>query len=631
MEKEIKLNKDQTEAANTSSGNLLIVASAGTGKTTTIVERYVKLITDFGYHPNEILMTTFTNKAAKDMISKILKRTDKIPAWIGTMHSLFLRILRENAGLILKNSNFTLITDDSEKKKIIREIALKDKMKPSADELNYILRRIGGFKSRGVFAEELVYEPGRLKTAKELEKEEELFEDEVVYINPEIEEKAVLFYKKYQEFMKKSNLLDFDDILLCTLEMFEKHPEIKERYSKRFRAIMVDEAQDLNVVQIRILNLLANDNLCLIGDDCQNIYEWRGSSNELVFQFDSKHKKVVLEENYRSTENIIDAVNKAIKSMKFKIAKKLKCTKEKGEKIKIEGFESIEEEIEYIIDNVKKLKKKDPLHEMAVLVRTNYIGKSIEREFIRNKIPCHLSKSRGFLEREEIKDILSFLNLIVNPYSSVDFERLMKVMPGVGKVSLTKIQDYADKNNKDFITVLKEVNKIGVNDQARFSSDLLIEAIDPEENPIESFLKQINYQKILENKYRQEELKLEDKMENIELLLDLFKGYGFDIAGIKDFLDSLIEIDKKDKDADKVKISTIHAAKGLEWKHVFLACCNEHILPYYKNYLTNIKRDSELRLFYVAISRAKDNLYITHSIRHAWQVLESSQFLEVIE
>lgn len=630
MKSTIKLNEGQVNAINTVNGNLLIIASAGTGKTTTIVERYVNLIKNQGYSQNEVMMTTFTNKAAKDMIDKISKRTDKLPVWIGTMHSLFLRILRENAGLILKNSNFTLITDDSEKKKIIKEIAKKERIETNADEIKYIIKMISIFKGLGIFSENLAYNK-ELDSVEEIKKHEALFEDEIMYISSEIENKRVLFYKKYQDFLKNSNLLDFDDILLYTLELFEKYPEIKEKYSKMFKAIMIDEAQDLNVVQVRILNHLVDNNVCLIGDDCQNIYEWRGSSNELVFQFEKKHKKIILEDNYRSTGNIINAVNKAINSMKFKISKKLICTKEKGGRIITQGFEDIEEEIGYIIDNVKKIRKKEPLHEIAILTRTNYIGKDIEREFIRNRIPCHLSKSKGFFEREETKDILSYLNLLVNPNSSVDFERLIKILPGVGNVSIRKIHDFALEKNLNYIEILEKIDFININDQVKYSLRIILDSINESGNPIEILLKNINYLKILENKYKNEELKLEDKFENIKLVLDLYEGYSYDVKGIKDFLDSLIEIEKKEKDNDKVKISTIHSAKGLEWKYVFLACCNEKILPYYKDKLTNIKRDSELRLFYVAISRAKEHLYITHSFRHKWQSLEPSQFLEVIE
>jgi DNA helicase-2/ATP-dependent DNA helicase PcrA len=630
MKNIIKLNKEQVNAINTINGNLLIIASAGTGKTTTIVERYVNLIKNQGYSQNEVMMTTFTNKAAKDMIDKISRRTDKLLVWIGTMHALFLRILRENAGLILKNSNFTLITDDSEKKKIIKGIAKKERIKANANEINYITKIISIFKGLGIFSENLAYDKD-LNSVEEIKKHEELFEDEIVYISSEIENKRVLFYKKYQDFLKNSNLLDFDDILLYTFELFEKYPDIKERYSKIFKAIMVDEAQDLNVVQIRILNHLVDNNICLIGDDCQNIYEWRGSSNELVFQFEKKHKKIILEDNYRSTGNILNAVNKAINSMKFKISKKLICTKEKGDRIIIQGFEDIEEEIDYIIENVKNIKQKEQLHEIAILTRTNHIGKDIEREFIRNRIPYHLSKSKGFFEREETKDILSYLNLLVNPNSSVDFERLIKILPGVGNVSISKIHEYATKNNLNYIEILEKIEVINLNDQVKYSLGIILDSINESGNPIEILLKNINYLKILENKYRNEELKLEDKFENIKLVLDLYKGYSHDVKGIKDFLDSLIEIEKKEKDNNKVKISTIHSAKGLEWKYVFLACCNEKILPYYKDKITNIKRDSELRLFYVAISRAKEHLYITHSFRHKWQSLEPSQFLEVIE
>ncbi|VVB77644.1 ATP-dependent DNA helicase Rep [uncultured archaeon] len=650
MESTLKLNKEQKEAINTTKGNLLIVASAGTGKTTTIVERYVKLIKDKVCNPGEILMTTFTNKAAKDMTEKIAKRTDKLPDYIGTMHSLFLRILRDNSKIFFKNANFTLITDDSEKKKIIKEIIKKENIKASADDISYVVRRIGIFKSLGIFSESLVYNKDNNNEKKS--REEKMLEDEIVYVSPEISDKIVLFYKKYQEFLKNSNLLDFDDILLYTLELFVKYPEIKEKYKSKFKVIMVDEAQDLSVVQIKIINHLANDNLCLIGDDSQNIYEWRGSSNELVFQFEKDHKKIILEENYRSTGNIISAVNKTIASMKFKIPKKLRCTKEKGDRIIIEGFEDVGEEIDYIVDNVKDIQKKVPLHDIAVLVRTNYLGKDIEREFIRNKIPCHLSKSKNFLEREEVKDIIAYLNLIVNPCSAVDFERLIKIFPGVGNVSIEKIKQYAWNNELNFIEVLSKTNGIKINDLVKNALLTVDEMLKTPGNPVDVFLEKMNYEELLSNKYSDENLKLEDKLENVNLVLDLFSEY-YNVAGtasniasnlvntssnsnigniniIKNFLDSLIELGKKEKDNNKVKISTIHSAKGLEWRHVFLACCNEKILPYYKDELTNIKRDSELRLFYVAISRAKDNLYITHSLKQKWQFLEASQFLDII-
>ncbi len=630
MKNAIELNQEQVNAINTTDGNLLILASAGTGKTTTIVERYVNLVEKHGYNPCEIMMTTFTNKAAKDMIEKISKRTKKLPEYIGTMHSLFLRILRENAHLVRKDSNFTLITDDSEKKKIIKEILKKEKIKASADELNYVVHRISKYKNFGILSEKL-----SLNKAIDIEgydkKQEDLIEDEIVYVSSDIEENINKFYKLYQQYLKDSNLMDFDEILLCTLEILEKYPEIKKKYSNKFKVIMVDEAQDLNLIQIKILDNLMNNNICLIGDDCQNIFEWRGSSSELVFNFDRKHKKVVLEDNYRSSEEIIEAINKTIDSMKFKIIKKLRCTRKKGEKITIIGFEEFLEEVEYIIDEIRKLiKKKEVLHEIAILARTNYIGKGIERELIRNRIPCHLSKSKSFFDREEIKDIISFLNLKVNPDSKIDFSRLMKILPGIGNVAINRMIDYSIERKISFIGVLNNIGNINVNDQVKYSGGIINEALSSDKNPIESFIKGINYDKIINNKYRNEEMKIEDKFENISLLLDLFEGYSYDAEGIKNFLDSLIDIEKKEKYKNKIIISTIHSAKGLEWKHVFLACCNEKILPYYKDKLTNLKRDSELRLFYVAISRAKDNLTITHSNHHNWRFLEPSQYIEII-
>ncbi len=207
---------------------------------------------------------------------------------------------------------------------------------------------------------------------------------------------------------------------------------------------------------------------------------------------------------------------------------------------------------------------------------------------------------------------------------------MIGLFPGVGKATIAKIKEAADKKNIDYITLLEGIDKISSSEPVLFASKKILSAIESKEHPVFCFLTNFQYERRLEKKYIEEELKLEDKMENIKLLSDLYSGYSFDASGIRAFLDSLIEIDKKDKDSDKVKISTIHAAKGLEWKHVFLACCNEKILPYYKKTLTDLKRDAELRLFYVAVSRAKDNLYITYSMNQGWQTLMPSQFLDII-
>ncbi|MDP3882246.1 MAG: ATP-dependent helicase [Nanoarchaeota archaeon] len=629
--KEFVLNEDQLEAINTLEGNLLILASAGTGKTTTIVERYLNLVKNHGYRPNEILMTTFTNKAAKDMTEKIAKKTNRIPGWAGTMHSLFLRILRENKHFISPKGNFTLITDDYEKKKIVRQILEKNNINTREDFISYFMNRIARFKNTGVLPEEL--DDASISEDEEPEKGivEEIIDDEVILIDAKMKKYGVKIYKEYQKYLHENNVMDFDEILLKTYEIFQKFPEILEKYRKKFRIIMVDEAQDLNVVQIRILNLLENNNLCLIGDDCQNIYEWRGSSNELVFKFDKTHKKVILKENHRSTATIIEGINKAIKALDFKIDKQLICTREKGSRIRIEGFEDFSSEINYIVYQVKNLieegvKKED----IAVLFRTNNIGKQVEKAFRRNRIPCHLSRARGFFEREEVKDILSFLKLKVNPYSMPDFERIGKLMSGFGKVKLEKVREIARIKNCSYIEALAFSDEITKEVKLRQELERFMLALKEEEHPLKSFLIGLGYMEKLNKKYEDEEDKLDDKHENIKLIEDLFKGHALGVEGIQEFLDGLIELDKKEKTKDKVILSTIHSAKGLEWKHVFLAACNERLLPFYKDALTKIKKDSELRLFYVAISRAKDFLIITHSARNDWKELDPSRFLDII-
>src|SRR3989338_4641495 len=256
-------------------------------------------------------------------------------------------------------------------------------------------------------------------------------------------------------------MLDFDDILLYTYKLLINNKELRNSYSNKFKAIMVDEAQDLNAVQRNILELIQNDNLCLIGDDCQNIYSWRGASNELIFKFDKKHKKIILEDNYRSNKEIIEAINRIIKSLSFKIDKKLKCTREKGEKIRVREFYAFDDEIDFLVSEAKKLiKDKEKLEDISVLFRTNNLGKQIEREFRRNKIPCHLSRARGFLDREEIRDIVAFLRLKANPYAKLEFERVLGLIEGIGKAKIYKLEELSNKNNFSILESLNYLDKL---------------------------------------------------------------------------------------------------------------------------------------------------------------------------
>ena len=624
------LNKAQKEAINTKEGNLLIVASAGTGKTTTIEERYLNLIENCNFSPEEIMMTTFTNKAAKEMTEKIGKRTKKIPKYIGTMHSLFLKILRENPEEAGVRQGFTLLTEENDKKKIIREVIHKLGLNPVNDNVLYFLDRINRFKNAGIHHEDL-------EEGSDIEETNKLIEEaiggDIIRVNSAIKKAGIRVYKEYQKKLNESNILDFDDILLLTYKLFNKNEKVKSYYTSKFKAIMVDEAQDLNVVQRNILELIQNNNLCLIGDDCQNIYSWRGASNELIFKFDKKHQKIILEDNYRSSREIIEAVNKIIKSLSFKINKKLKCTRENGEKIRIRGFYSFDEEIDFFVSEVKQLiKRKENLGDIAILFRTNNLGKQIERAFRRNKIPCHLSRARGFLDREEIRDIIAFLRLKANPYSKIEFERVLGLIEGIGKAKIDKLEGLSIENNSSILDSLNHIDKISLSPQIADNLCRLNTIVkDDLKNPIESFLKFFDYHKRIHKKYASEHEKIEEKEENIETLKALFEEFKYDGEGVTAFLDSLIEMERREKYKNKVILSTIHSAKGLEWKHVIIAGCNDKVIPFYFDKLDKIKRDDELRLFYVAVSRAKDFLTITHSNNHEWRWLEPSPFLRIIK
>jgi len=647
-----KLNERQKEAIKTTDGNLLIIASAGTGKTTTIVERYTNMVENHKYNPERILMTTFTNKAARDMENKIKEKTDKVSPWLGTMHSLFLKVLREETIL---DENFNLLTSKYEKKKIIKELLTKRNITPRTDLVTYILGRISKFKNAGVLHSEL--NPEEVKSLDD-EESEELIDNDLITTNNKDKELGIRIYKDYQDYLGKNNLLDFDDILLLTLKLLKEDKKVREKYRNQFDALMIDEAQDLNVVQIRILNLLQENNLCLIGDDCQNIYEWRGSSNKLVFDFEKKHKKIILENNYRSTKKIIAAINRTIKSMNFKLDKNLKCTRIKGRDIFIRNFKDFNEELNSIAKEVEELIRRGELEsEIAILFRTNKIGKQAERLFRSYRIPCHLTRSQGFFEREEVRDILSFLRLKINPNSQHNFERVANLLKGIGKKKIEsaigrsvekKISLFESlercgtvRNNPHLYSKVRKMKNLlnwenktldsyskedkGRNKPSRSISSKWKEKI---KNPIKEFLDFFNYRDYLRNKYGDSLEKIEDKERNIELLLDLY-SFKNNKEGLRNYLDSLLKLEKRDN-GRKVTLSTIHSAKGLEWKHVFLICCNEKILPFYREDLHTTKRDEELRLFYVAISRSKDTLTITHSEKAGWIEQEPSRFLDIL-
>ncbi len=626
----MKLNEKQKEAVEFVNGNLLIVASAGTGKTTTIVNRYVNMVENYNFDPDNIMMTTFTNKAAGDMINKIKECTRRIPKNIGTFHSIFLKILRFNAESLNLSEKFIILSDENDKRKILKNILRENVISDKYENILYFLNWISRFKNRGILADYLD-ENGSLEELREDKVIEEILDDEVISIEGEIRRKVNFIYKKYQAYLKINNILDFDDVLLYILKLFEKNPEILYYYKMKFKAIMVDEAQDLNVVQIKILEKLENNNLCLIGDDCQNIYEWRGASNELVFNFSRNKKTIYLEENYRSKEKIIKAVNDTIREMRFKIDKQLRCSRDIGEDIHVYFFHNINSELIHVSEKIRNLIGSGVIEdEIAVLFRTNYIGKIFEKELLRKKIPCHLSKSKSFFEREEVKDFLSFLRLKINNNSEIDFERVIKLVEGVGEVKINLIIKYARDEGLNLVEALNYYGKFDIDSIAGTNLIKIKELIENMEvNPTIQFFQDFNYDRLIEKVYHYDLKRLKEKRENIKLIKELYEPYS-DQMGIVRFLDYLMEIDKEDKTKGKVVLSTIHSAKGLEWKHVFLVCCNEGILPYYKDKLGAVKRDSELRLFYVAISRAKDNLYVSGSRNHDWNEYDPSHFIELV-
>jgi len=523
------------------------------------------------------------------------------------------------------------IINDSRQKKLLKEILSQLKINPSKDNLLYFIHNIEKYKNAGVYAETLKGE--RIKDFSEENNELEENQGELFIVDPTLEPFLNRVYKAYQKELQNNNELDVDDILLYSLKILEENDNLRAVYKKRYSAIMVDEAQDLNVVQIKILTLIERDNLCLIGDDCQNIYEWRGSSNKLVFDFNQKNKRIFLSENYRSAKKIIEAVNKIISSMDIKIDKELKGTIDEEGSLEIKAFQDFEEEKREITANIKNLiengveKKK-----IAVLYRLNRIGYEFAATLRSEGIYYQLSNSKDLLDREEIRDIVSFLKLKVNPNSRYEFRRCLNLLKGVGKVKIAKFEELAKENNCSLVESLKFLKSLNLNPKTSEELNLLKTGLeDIKHNPLRWFLDSFGYISRMKEEYSEEQDKIEEKQENIGFLIGLFES-KYVPGKLNNFLEELDRLNHMEKEKDAVVLSTVHSAKGLEWDYVFLISCNEKIFPFYKEELKNLKRDSELRLFYVALSRAKKGLSISHYREsETGNTVNRSQFIGIID
>ena len=590
-----ELNELQREAVEHINGPCLVIAGAGSGKTKVLTTRIANLINE-GVPSYHILAITFTNKAAKEMKERIGKIVDNCESFVGTFHSFGMRIIRENVLKLGMERNFTIL-DSDDVLSLIKKI-LKDKGYDTKEvSPSYIRNRISFIKNE-------------MLTNAEIEK----------FFQSEMEKIAYEVYLEYNVKLKKNNSVDFDDLLWLPVKLFKENPDVLEHYQDKFQYILIDEYQDTNEVQYKLVKLLAEKyrNLFVVGDPDQSIYQFRGANYKNILNFEKDYpdaKVISLEDNYRSTEMILEAANSVIKNNKERKEKNLRSHHGKGLKIKYMRAYDEKNEIALVISEIKKLfldgyKKKD----IAVFYRTNAQARVVEEQFLKANIPYKVVGSYYFYARKEIKDLICYLRLILNFHDNVSLERVINVPKrGIGTTSIRKLLEKASAENTSMFDVLSSPKEMEF-------KNLLIELKKDSESLSLTEL----VDDVLEKSGMKRELELDSSLES-ELRLDnlmefrsITKTYE-DTTGSVDLGDFLEEIslvadisEHKNED-DVVTLMTMHSAKGLEFPIVFLVGMEEGLFPHQNSFNEEDGIEEERRLCYVAITRAKERLYISNA------------------
>lgn len=604
------LNEEQKKAVMTTSGPVLVLAGAGSGKTRALTHRIAWLIEEEGVNPYNIMAITFTNKAAGEMKERVNQLIGSGSAvWVSTFHSTCVRILRRYIDRLGFDNNFT-IYDTDDQKGIIKEVCKKLSIDTKMLKERTILGAISSAKDELVSPAEYEmqnmgdYNGSRIAKA----------------------------YQEYQVALRKNNALDFDDLIVKTVELFKNVPEVLDSYQSRFRYIMVDEYQDTNTAQFELIRLLAAKyrNLCVVGDDDQSIYKFRGANIRNILDFEKVYPEacvIKLEQNYRSTQKILDAANAVIKHNIGRKDKALWTEKKDGAAIHFQQFDTALDEAEYIADNVrmKKREEKADYGECAVLYRTNAQSRMLEERFIMKGIPYQVVGGVNFYSRKEIKDILAYLKTIDNGKDDVAVKRIINVPKrGIGATTIVRVQEYADERNISFYDALREADQIMTIGKSASKLKPFVTMIQTFRSKLEFFNLEDLVKDILETTGYVRELEAsdaedaEDRIENIDELISKAAAYdeSHEESNLSEFLEEVAlvaDIDQVTDDNNKVLLMTLHSAKGLEFPHVYLAGLEDGVFPSYMTITADdpLEIEEERRLAYVGITRAKDDLTIT--------------------
>jgi DNA helicase II / ATP-dependent DNA helicase PcrA len=621
------LNKEQKEAVLNTEGPNLIVAGAGSGKTRVLTTRLIHIINKKKAWPNQILCVTFTNKAAKEMQNRVmqyLKGSSNAVPWLGTFHSISVKFLRRHAEALDYKSNFTIL-DTDDQKKLIRNIVKGEDLDAKKFSPQLIMYHIDQWKNKGLLPKDV-----------KLEKSGSIL-------------KSILkVYAIYQNKTKDLNAFDFGDLILFCVKLFEEHEDIKEIYRNNFKYILVDEFQDTNFIQNKWLNLLVNknQNICCVGDDDQSIYSWRGAEIKNFLTFDQIYKdcKVFkLEQNYRSTKNILETASTLISNNSNRVGKKLWSSADQGELVKLNCYRTGKEEAQGISDIIEhNLKKKYSLNDVSILVRAIYQTREFEERFLQVGIGYRVLGGIKFYERAEIKDAVCYLRIINQKYDDLALERVIgSPKRGVGESTLNQIYQFGKNNNlclED--SIIKLLEKGEFKPKIKNALTQLINMITKWRKQsfkmkhfdlLKLVLDESGYSTMLKNK---KDLENENRLENLKELLRAMQDYD----SLQNFLEHVALATSIDQEWEgaKVNLMTMHAAKGLEFDVVFLPGWEEGLFPHQKSLEEkgDFALEEERRLAYVGITRAKKEAYLSFAMRRAyhgdWMDALPSRFINEI-
>lgn len=631
-----KINEQQKEGVFTTEGAVLILAGAGSGKTGVLTHRIAHLIDDLGVNSYNILAITFTNKAAKEMKERVdrLVGMGADSAWIMTFHAACVRILRRYICRIGYDNNFT-IYDTDDQKSVIKDILKRKNLDPKQYKDRTILSVISNAKDNLISPDDMYQSSGgnynTMKTAE--------------------------IYREYQEQLKKNNAVDFDDIIGLTVKLFNEDKEVLKYYQERFRYIMVDEYQDTNRAQFNLIRLLAggHGNLCVVGDDDQSIYKFRGADINNILDFEkyfNDAKIIKLEQNYRSTQKILDVANEVIKNNAGRKDKRLWTSVKDGTKVIFNVYENGYEEARGIAEDIahRHLHDRKDYSDFAILYRTNAQSRSLEEKLIEKNIPYRIYGGINFYARREIKDILAYLKTIDNARDDLAVKRILNVPKrGIGATSVAKVDDYAYENDITFYVALRQAKEVPGLQRAVSKVEGFVTQIEILKSKsqyigvgklIEEIIETVGYSDYIDAESESDEQATE-RRQNIDELISKAVQYEetVDEPSLSGFLEEVAlvaDIDNLDENNDMVSLMTIHSAKGLEFPIVYLAGMEDGLFPSYMSISTGDESDieEERRLCYVGITRAKETLIMSaarmRTVRGETQMNRTSRFVREI-